>query len=114
MVISGSVNVAANSTSANVLLGLVGSTIRVPSAVSLKLVSDGTGQSATFNVDDNAVLIGANIPQSPGAGQGPRDPEDVVVRNSPGPAGSILSLTVQNTTAAAVVTRFIVETTPLM
>lgn len=111
MRLSGSTSVAANSTSANVLQGLVGSIIRNPSAVDLLAVQDGASGAilANFQIDAESVLIAGNIPGAPGAGQGPRDPEDVQIRNEAGPAGSILTLTFQNTTGAAVVVRWAVN-----
>jgi|SRR6267142_4324399 len=114
MRISGS-TVIAPGVSPNLLQGLVGSIIRDPSSVDFFAVTDATDGriTASLQIDAESVLINGGIPAGPGVGQGPRDPEDVVVRNEAGPPGSILTLTFTNSGAATPV-RWAVNVNPLV
>jgi hypothetical protein len=113
--IQGSFSVPAATTTANLLQGVVGSIIRDPSAIDLFAVTDATSGviTASFLVDQESLLINGGINAAPGTGQGPRDPEDVILRNEAGPPGSILNLTFTNSDSAAHIVRYAVNITAL-
>jgi len=116
-IIADSLSVAAASTSPNDLVGKPGYLITKPSAISLFAVTDDTVSGevqATLMIDNEQVYPNGPVPASPGTGQGPRDPEDNLLRNEAAAVGQVLSLTFTNknaTTAQNV--RYRVDITPL-
>lgn len=110
--ISGSISVAANAVSANVLAGSTFEFISQPSIVKLANTQAGAAASditGTFQIGGESLLQGGNISDRDAF---PTFRDDLFVEAG-GQPGERLFLTYQNTTAGALVVQFLLDIMPI-
>jgi len=110
--ISGSVSVAANAVSLNVLAGSPFEFIALPSIVNLAMTQAGAAGSditANFQIGGESIMNGGNVSDRTAF---PTFRDDLAAMAGGSP-GERLFLTFTNTTGGALVVQFIMEITPL-
>jgi len=108
MRMSGTLSVAANSTSANVLAGLQHEFLARPAAVRLAGTSSATGINATFTIGGRVVVDDMYISL---ANRFPILPDDIITDGAGGLPGERMVLRFRNTTAGALTVIWAVDVT---
>lgn len=111
--ISGTVSVAANATSANVLAGSPFEFVSQPSLVKLAVLQAGAVNSditADFQIGGESLLQAGNIGR--GGNSFPRFNDDTLVEAG-AQAGERLFLTFSNTTVGALLVDFLIDVMPI-
>lgn len=111
--ISGSISVAANATSANVLAGSPFEFVAQPSVIKLACLQAGaanTDITSDFQIGGESLLQAGNIGQ--GGNAFPRFNDDTIVEAG-AQAGERLFLTFSNTTVGALLVEFLVDIMPI-
>ncbi len=111
--ISGSISVAANATSPNVLAGSPFEFVAQPSIVKLATIQAGAANSditADFQIGGESLLQAGQIGR--GGNAFPRFIDDIIVEAG-AQAGERLFLTFSNTTVGALVVDFLVDVMPI-
>ena len=106
---TGTASLAANTTSLNLLAGLLGEFATSPSIVRFYLTSSATGMNATAQVGDKVILQDMLISL---ANRFPIRPDDLAVEGG-ALKGDRLSLRFRNTTAGALTYWFVVDVIPV-
>lgn len=106
VVMQDSVSIAANSTNSNVLTGQKYERSPGDALGSVYNTGSATGLRAALNVGGLAVSDSVNVGA---ANRTPIVPDDLLVNDWPAPAGALIQLQVENTTAGALVYQWRVE-----